>query len=309
MKLTSLKTLAKAKTSAVVMAAKTHAPTILTVVGVAGVVGGTVLACKATLKLDEVLDEGTKTLENIEAARANPDISDEQYSEEDAANDRRIVRVQTVVKVAKLYAPAVAVGGLGVAAMLYSNVLLRNRATQAIFAYEALDKSFKLYREKVKAELGELEESRMAFGMTDIPGDVRTVVDEDGNKHEFQAVNVNPTSIYCRVFDHHSGSYTTSPFANRKFLNAQQNYANDLLVMRETKHQHGYVLLSEVLQSLGLPIDPESTCVGWVNDPNNDKQIDFGINSIENSGFLNGYDKDCMLDFNVEGYVLDKLKK
>lgn len=54
--------------------------------------------------------------------------------------------------------------------------------------------------------------------------------------------------------------------------------------------------------------------VGWVYDPENpnhngDNWVDFGIYNIDkerNRAFVNGYERSILLDFNVDGYILDK---
>ena len=51
--------------------------------------------------------------------------------------------------------------------------------------------------------------------------------------------------------------------------------------------------------------------VGWVYDENNvvgDNYVDFGIFDTRRSkarDFVNGYEKVIVLDFNVDGYILD----
>ena len=50
--------------------------------------------------------------------------------------------------------------------------------------------------------------------------------------------------------------------------------------------------------------------VGWVYDKNNEYKVDFGIYNIhspENRSFVNGYEKTILLDFNVDGDILDMM--
>ena len=75
-------------------------PEILVGVGVVGVVSRCVLACRATLKVDSVMDEYRTVEENIEKVLSG-EIPSDDYTQEDAENDLRIMRIKTAVNVAK----------------------------------------------------------------------------------------------------------------------------------------------------------------------------------------------------------------
>ena len=64
--------------------ASKHSPTILFATGMVGFVATTVLASRATLKLETVL-EGTK--ENLDAVKKLREADREDYSDEDAKKD------------------------------------------------------------------------------------------------------------------------------------------------------------------------------------------------------------------------------
>ena len=102
-----------------------HSPEILMGVGVAGVITTTVMACRATMKLDDILVEAAETREKIKEVAENPAYED-KYTEEDAKKDLVINYTQTAVKVAKLYAPAVAVGVISVGCLLGSHDIYVN---------------------------------------------------------------------------------------------------------------------------------------------------------------------------------------
>ena len=82
-----------------------HSPEILSAVGVVGVVAGGVMACKATLKLNDILDDADNQLNLIKETAADEKYA-EQYSAEDAKKDTAIVYVQSGVRIIKLYLPA-----------------------------------------------------------------------------------------------------------------------------------------------------------------------------------------------------------
>ena len=85
---------------------KKHSPEILIVSGVVGVVASTVMACKATTKVNEILE---KAKEDIDAVHAymEKDEFEENYTEEDGKKALAAVYVKTGVDLVKLYAPSV----------------------------------------------------------------------------------------------------------------------------------------------------------------------------------------------------------
>ena len=92
---------------------------------------------------------------------------------------------------------------------------------------------------------------------------------------------------------------------NLYFLRAQEEYANNRLVSR------GYLFLNEVYESLGIPPTKAGQIVGWIYDkdkPNGDNFVDFGIYDIHretNRNFVNGYERSILLDFNVDGPIIN----
>ena len=89
------------------------------------------------------------------------------------------------------------------------------------------------------------------------------------------------------------------------FLRRQQDAANDRL------KSDGYLFLNDVYEMLGFPKTKAGQMVGWIYDeknPNGDNFVDFGIYDISkpaNSKFVNGYERSIILDFNVDGVILD----
>ena len=132
---------------------KKHSPEILVAVGVVGTVTSTVMACKATLKVNDILDETKDTIDKIHECAENPDMAD-NYSIEDSKKDLTTVYIQTGVKLAKLYAPAVTLGVLSVGCIVKSNNILTKRNAALAAAYTAVDKSFKEYRGRVVERFG-----------------------------------------------------------------------------------------------------------------------------------------------------------
>jgi hypothetical protein len=284
-----------------------HSPEILMGVGVVGIVTGTVMACKATMKLNDILEEAQETRDKIKEVANNP-AYEEKYSEEDAKKDLTINYVQTGVKVAKLYAPAVAVGVAGVGCVLASHDIMKKRNVALSAAYLTVDKSFKEYKQRVVDRFGEEVEKEIRYGIK-AEEIVETVTDEEGNEITITETvkTMNPAlySDYARFFDEASPCWQNDPEYNLMFLRAQQQYANDLLRAK------GRLFLNDVYEMLGIEKTKAGQIVGWVYDrenPNGDNFVDFGIYDMSKErvrAFVNGYETNILLDFNVDGNIWD----
>lgn len=285
-----------AKAGRALLKSQKHSPTILFVAGVAGVVTTTVLACRATLKLDEVLAEAK---ENLDKAETLSHSNHSDYSTRDYKQDVTYIYIKTIAKTAKLYAPAVAVGALSVACLTGSHVILTKRNVALTSAYAALEKGFKEYRERVTAEYGPEKERELRYSV-----EKTETVDEKGKKHVTKNVGPYGSSVYARFFDEYCKSWNKEAEYNLLFLKCQQQWANDLLQTR------GHVFLNEIYDMLGIDRSKAGQVVGWVIGKNGDNYIDFGIFDKDREtarNFVNGRAGAILLDFNVDGVIYDKI--
>lgn len=284
-----------------------YSPEILAGVGVVGVVGSLVMACKATTKLSDILEESKDQLDQIKTVAVDPAYAD-KYSEDDAKKDTTITYVQTGVKVAKLYAPSVILCAGSLGCLLASNNILKKRNAALSAAYMTVDKSFKEYRKRVAERFGDEVEKEIRYN---IKAKEITTVDEDGNEVK-ETVKVmegadNPTgySDYARFFDESCPAWQNDPEYNLTFLKAQQQYANDKL------RADGRLFLNDVYKMLGIDITKAGQVVGWIYDPDcpvGDNFVDFGIYDMTKErvrAFVNGYEPNILLDFNVDGNIWD----
>ena len=159
---------------------KKRSPEILAVAGTVGVITSGVMACKATTKVSKIIEERNEQLEQVH------DYVDEngftaEYTEDDNRKDIAIIHTQTGFKMVKLYAPAVAIGALSLAALLGSNQILRKRNVALGAAYTALDRSFKKYRNAVIDRFGEELDKELKYGLKAEKVE-NEIVDENGKK-------------------------------------------------------------------------------------------------------------------------------
>lgn len=273
-----------------------NSPELLFAAGIVGMVGSTVLACRATLKLDEVLDEAQRKLELAKT------LQHDEYSEKDRSRDVSLIYFQTSVKTVKIYGPAIIVGGLSVAALTKSHTILTKRNAALTAAYAALEKGFNEYRARVIEKYGEEQDRNFRYGTQQVE-----VVDPDTNRKKIVTrVGPGEPSIYARFFDYSSSSWSKEPEYNLIFLKCQQNYANDLLRAR------GHVFLNEVYDMLGIPRSKAGAVVGWLlsRHGETDNFINFGVfdgRTDQARDFVNGAEGAILLDFNVDGVIYDKI--
>lgn len=290
---------------------KKHSPEILVVAGVVGGVTSAVMACKATTKAGDIIEDTKSQLDIIHKGMEDGNIRGVKYTKEDGTKDLTIVYTQTAVKFIKLYGPAVALGTVSIVSILAGHNITRKRNLALAAAYTTIDNSFKQYRNRVIERFGEELDRELRYDIKAKEVE-ETVVNEDGTestvKTTVNVIDPNTISDYSRIFDECNTSWSKSPEHNLVFLKQQQNYANDLLKSR------GHLFLNEVYDMLGFPRTQAGQIVGWVYDevnPIGDNFVDFGIYNLDSErarAFVNGYERSILLDFNVDGNVWKLMK-
>lgn len=291
-----------------VLLSRKHSPSILFGAGIVCMVGSTVMAARATLKLEDTLDiiESNK----IKAEMVKKQVEDGAegtegvtYSDGEYQRDLTIIVSRGVISIVKLYAPAVILGGLGVLCLTKSHKILTERNAALTAAYVAVDAAFKQYRARVADRYGEEIDRNLMYDSEEVD-----VIDEETGKITTQTrILPGEPSGYARWFDEENASWNQPAFMNHNwmFLRTQQNWANDMLRSR------GHMFLNEVYAMVGLSHTSAGAIVGWVYDRNNDRgdnYIDFGCwdqkdASLPDEFFSNGRDAGILLDFNVDGPI------
>jgi len=280
-----------------ILKAKAHSPAIFFAAGVAGVVGGTVLACRATLDLHETIDGIQEDLEAAKATRAQASTTMVKAANRDVAK----TYVGGAYKVGKLYAPSVLLTAAGLASLTGSHVILTRRNAAVTAAYAAVAKSYDEYRGRVREEIGVEEELTLyrKIEWADVEG-------SDGMIQEPANAPGSWGNPYTRFFDESNPNWTNNRDINLFFLECQERYYNQLLQSR------GHVFLNEVYQNIGIPHSKEGQAVGWLldndNDGEGDNYIDFGVYEAY-SPTPNEDNRNPMivLDFNVDGVIWNRI--
>lgn len=273
-----------------------HSPQILFAAGIVGSVATVVVACRATLRVNDIQESHKKTLE-IHDARLKNGVYDAD------AHKRAIVKTwsATSTTYVKLYGPAFILGVTSLACLTKSHQILSSRNAGLMAAYGALDGAFKNYRKNVVAELGEEKDTQFAHGTAE-----KTLVGygEDGNGEAktITTASADPKTAYGRWFDETNRMWDKDHGYNHSFLMNQQKWANVELARK------GYLFLNEVYGWLGYPETSAGQIVGWVYDTDEaDGYVDFGFSKYPE--FVAGFERSCYLDFNVDGVIFDKVDK
>jgi hypothetical protein len=282
-----------------------HSPEICVGAGIVGGVTTTVMACKATLKVNEVCTENTEMYKKIDALLEDENIPESEYSEEDAKKDRIILASGTFKTVVKSYGPVVLLGSASVASILCGVNILNRRNMALVAAYTTLDAGFKTYRRRVVDELGEEADWRFRTGTVQKKIEMEVADGETGEvknkkvKTDVIEPGVEPidyTINFCREAIH---------IRDRMDLKLSKNHI--IMVensMNSVLRAQGYLTLNTVRASLGVPEVWYGQIVGWTMDGTGDDQVKLEYRTV--------YDEELghytiLIDPNVDGPMFNKI--
>lgn len=284
------------------MQVRKNSPEICLGLGMIGFVGTVVLACRATLKAEEVIDRHNERMAKMKEA-----IEVDDNGEFDAKREKTVIYAHTAVDFMKLYTPCTALGAISMACFAQTYRTLNGRYIGAVSAFNGVTEAFQMYRERVIREEGVEKDRHYRYGSEFEQAKVVTV-DENGKEtteeetHEIMNAPIMP-SEYARYFDESNPNWDANPTFGLMFLRGQEQIANDIF------HTKGHLFLNEVYDMLGFEDTPAGAVVGWVKGQGDD-YIDFGLNDKTNKDvrrFVNGKDNIILLDFNVSGVIWDKI--
>ena len=299
-----------------------RSPEIWLGAGIVAIVGGTIWACYASRKLDDILDDRDEKIEYLDyqmksaqddielAAEENIELEERDLviTEKEYKKQRAVATLQCAGELAKAYIPAIILIGSGIGMIVNGHHILNKRNAALLSAYTTLDDYFTKYRTRVAERFGGDVENEIYTGRT-YETVTKTIVDDQGKKKKVrEQVPIVTTSVspYARFYDANTtDEWTNSDSYNHTFLVCQQNAANELLRSRARPGKRGWVFLNEVYDMLGLDPDPTGAICGWLTpvegeEPEGDSVINFGI--VEGSD-----DGSILLDFNCQGMIYDQI--
>lgn len=282
-------------------------------------IGAIVTACIATKKMDKIVEDAEEELELIEAEY--PQEIDGEIVEYTKKEEREIAvkrlkaRGKLIGRTALAYAPAAVFEAASIACGVKVHNIgqeWKGNYVSAAAAYGTLKASFNKYRQNVieDPDGGKEKDQKYLYGVKEVEVEEKTTDAKGKEKVTKKKKPVYNISGYAKFFDETNPNFKTNPQANIAFLQFQQATANMILKSRATRHRPGWYFLNEAHELLGLPLTEEGQRVGWIYDVNNpagDNYIDFGISDEEgiNKRFLNYQEPVAILDFNVDGVILN----
>lgn len=285
---------------------KKHSPEILVATGIGTGIVAAIIACKQTIKANDIVAEARKSLQNIEDVKELAANNEVEYTEENEQEDRKTIGMQVAVGMVKTYALPVGLGVLSITCILAGHHILKKRNVALAAAYSALSTDFMNYRKRVVDKYGKDVDFMLKNGLEKQIVANQVIDPETGEvketKEEVLTYEGDKLSQYARVFDEvGSTQWTPSADHNRAFLLMEQNYFNERIRTR------GYIFLNEVYERLGFRPTKAGSVVGWVYQNADYEGIDFGIftaHTQKAAEFLEGTEPSIILDFNVQGDIL-----
>lgn len=301
---------------------KKASPTIMVVGAAIGGVTAAILACKATLKAQDILAEHKTGVEKIHEAKDKVDsgaiqLSEgETYTEKDMKDDITKQYLKTGLKLAKVYAPAVGLGAASLGCMFGSHHIMTKRNATLTAAYIALEQTFNSYKNRVTDRFGERVQHELEQNIKAVEVETKKV-DENGVEEvikEYKDIAEQADDPCSLIFDETVDTWERDADRNRNYLLLMQSAANRRL------RTQGHLFLNEVLTMIGTHggqslRTPTGQIVGWIYDPNNtslQNHVDFGItNYVPNNealnSFIRGEERSVIMHFNCDGVIIDKI--
>lgn len=233
-----------------------NSPTILTAVGVAGVVSTAVLAVKATPQAMAKIDEA-----QVQKALAHEEA--EQSGNAVAAN--RDLTVAEKIKASYLcYIPAAAVATVTIVCIIAGNRISVRRQAALLGLYEITERGFREYQEKVTEQIGKQKEQAVRDDiaiqhMKDNPVDNREIIIASGGDVLFM-----------------------DDWSNRYFKSDMETVRQAVNDVNEECMNMGYVSLNDFYSKIGLPKNGSGDETGW-SAPDNLLKVQYTTGLSEDS--------------------------
>lgn len=279
-----------------------NSPEILLGTGIIAMSAALIGVGVATVKARDILEDHQQHLININEAAADADNTD--YDSDDLAHDTRLAYARLVKKMALVYGPPVLLAGASVFCFCKGQSVLKTRNAALAASLAGVTDQFRRYRDKVVEKYGKEVDEEMRYAVVN-----ETVKDEDGKKHTVRTIpsEVPGYGPYARVFDDNNANWQGSTAFVKQWLEGCEAHCNAILSGR------GVLYLNEVYDMLGFDRTPAGQIHGWVYDPRRDVDtnwVDFGMKDFSKANskaWQLGETDAIILDFNVDGYILDKV--
>lgn len=294
---------------------KKYSPEILTITGIAILIGAGVLACKSSMKVKDerkkIKEDRDDILETKKLAEEEVAIPDDVIPKDKKENAQKYLdsgfkkdMIKSyrweIMTYAKLYGPAIGLTVAGIVSILAGHNIMRKRAAALAAAYTTLERSYAQYRKKVIDTYGKEVDEKFRKNIVGQDEVEVTEIDENGNEvTSKETVDIlDKSRDYSILFDA-TPMYQRNPYNNRIFLKGFERMLNDQL------HANGSLVLNEVYDQLKIPRTSDGAVVGWstkdAEGRNTDGYVDLGLDF--NNLDLDAWTSDIWLNPNCDGFV------
>ena len=280
---------------------------ILLIGGAIGVVTGTVMACKATLKADSVMDEYKEKKEKIGTCLENPEID---YDEITAKEDLKNLTIQTAVKMIKCYAPAVILESFSIGTIFASNHIMQQRNAALAASCAAVEAAYKKYREKVVEKYGKEVDDEFYYGTKTENKKITTTDPETGEK-----TKTTESKTYLQE------EYGCSPYAvlfDSSAIEFYQDDATNMFMLKNREKEatvrlraNGMLTLNDVYEMIGVKPTDIGLTHGWIfekDNPDGDNEVKFDMRRVYvKDPYSDREERAILIDFNCDGFVYGRV--
>lgn len=275
---------------------KEHGNDILMGLGITGMVGGTVMACVATTKLDSVMQEYRTKLQAITTCV----YGDEKQRKKDILK----LRGWLTWELTKLYGPSVVVEGLSTASILSGYGGVKKTCGELAVTCMGLERTIAGYRGRVKDVVGEEKEEQIWLGgkeevvQEEKKDEKGEVVQEEKKEVVYDKRLPSPYARWFCMFESEAAELNND--YNRQFLERMQSLFETMLKANR------YLLLNQVYEALGYKKTVAGNHVGWVYDPNDtsrDSKVDLRMKFVARRNEDGSIERCWMIDPNVDGNI------
>ena len=272
--------------------------------------------CQQSFKAAPIVEKAVKIIDDtdyLELKKENP-----SSEETKAARDIVLETGKNLtIDLAKIYWKPALMWTVSTGLIVKSHTVMKDRNIALATLATGLGTELRTLHERIIERYGERVDQELKQGITYEPVEIKhideatgsEVVDTD-NIPVVREGDTGGTSIYARFFDECSKLWTNDPETNLIILKGIEKDANTRL------RAQGVLFLNEVYDMLDIPRTKAGQKVGWryyykkEDNLYGDNYVSFNIMNVHraaNRDFVNGYQPSVLLDFNVDGAIIDAL--
>ena len=240
--------------------------------GMAGLVGGTILLCRGSRKLDGILDAHEEAMKKVK-----------ELPEDERKAATKKVWGHTIGRIAKEFGPGVAIWLAGAFGVSGSNYVLSADKHAALDALAMANATHNAFYKRVEKEIGAERAAELRDGVRNLTVTDTTSGEEESVKTEIEVKKAsNPLqSVNTLIYGYGTSRYfdeTNLPFNVKNILRARNEFESRIA-------RNGYIIAGEVKTYLGVPRE-NITSSDWTSykvfDPNKKigQQLDWKIEEL-----------------------------